>query len=122
MGRICKINGIDILRDIDTVMGHDIFNNSAYVYSTSVLTDPYIMRIEVDRSREDKSTLIFEFDGNQRVRVITNYKLDTEKVFRYPTYSMSIKPIKKVIAEEFDKFINKYAKEVADQLVVCEQW
>ena len=42
MGRICKINGIDILRDIDTIMGHDIFNNSAYVYSTSVLTDPYI--------------------------------------------------------------------------------
>lgn len=80
------------------------------------------MRIEVDRSREDKSTVIFEFDGNQRVRVSTNYKLDTEKVFRYPTYSMSIKPIEKVIAEEFDKFISKYAKEVADKLAVYEQW
>lgn len=33
MGRICKINGIDILRDIDAVMGHDIFNNSAYIYT-----------------------------------------------------------------------------------------
>ena len=59
MGRICKINGIDILRDIDAVMGHDIFNNSAYIYSTSVLTDPYIIRIEVDRSKANKSMVIF---------------------------------------------------------------
>lgn len=122
MGRICKINGIDILRDIDTIMGHDIFNNSAYIYSTSVLTDPYMIRIEVDRSRDNKSTVIFEFDGNQRVHVSTNYKLHTDKVFHYPTYSRTLKPLKELIAEEFDKFINKYAKEVADQLEVYGQW
>ena len=122
MGRICKINGIDILRDIDAIIGHDIFNKSAYIYSTSVLTDPYIMRIEVDRSRENKSMVIFEFDGNQRVRVSTNYELYTDRIFIYPTYSMTLKPLKEVIAEEFDKFITKYAKEVADKLGVHNQW
>ena len=122
MGRICKINGIDILRDIDVVMGHGIFNNSAYVYSTSVLTDPYIMRIEVDRSRENKSMVIFEFDGNQRVQVSTNYELYTDRIFIYPTHSMTLKPLKEVIAEAFNKFITKYVEEVADQLGVHEQW
>lgn len=122
MGRICKINGIDILRDIDVVMGHGIFNNSAYVYSTSVLTDPYMIRIEVDRSRDNKSMVIFEFDGNQRVRVSTNYKSHTDRIFIYPTHSMTLKPLKEVIAEAFNKFITKYVEEAANQLEVCEQW
>lgn len=122
MGRICKINGIDILRDIDTVMGHDIFNNSAYVYSTSVLTDPHIIRIEVDRSKANKSMVIFEFDGNQRVHVSTNYKVHTDRIFIYPTHSLTLKPLKEAIAEAFNKFITKYVEEVANQLDECIAW
>lgn len=122
MGRICKINGIDILRDIETVLGHDIFNNNAYVYSTSVLTDPYMIRIEVDRSRDSKSMVIFELDGNQRVHVSTNYKSHTDRIFIYPTHSMTLKPLKEVIAEEFNKFITKYVEEVANQLDECIVW
>ena len=81
-----------------------------------------MIRIEVDRSRDNKSMVIFEFDGNQRVHVSTNYKLHTDRILTYPTYSMTLKPLKEVIAEAFNKFMAKYVEEVANPLDECIRW
>lgn len=110
---LAKLRGTDILRDINVIMDHEIFNNDKdFVYYMHFMQNPHTIRIEVDRSKVEKSNVIFEFDGSKRVVVCTNFAGSTYESFNYPLYREG--SINKTdTAKSFDTFIMWYLTNVA---------
>ena len=76
------------------------------------IQNPHAIRIEVDRSKVEKSNVIFEFDGSKRVVVCTNFAGSTYESFNYSLYREG--GINKTdTAKLFDIFVMWYLANVA---------